>query len=487
MRILGIAALSHDAAVAVIDDRVVRFAAQAERYSRRKNDPNLHEGLLEEALAFGTPEVIAWYERPLVKKVRHLVAGQYRQGLSPVDLPRRNLRRWGLGGLPVRFVPHHVAHAAGGALTSGFGDASILVADGIGEFATFSAYTFDIVAGLRRVASVRYPHSLGLLYSAFTRRCGLRPNEDEHILMGMAAYGRPAHVEAILNDLVEPADFGFRLKRNVHRGIRDWMPGAAPADLAASIQYVTEEIMVRTTAWMRRQLPSSNLVLGGGLALNCVANSRIAAEAGFDEVWILPNPGDAGSCIGAAAAVAGSPVVWPGPYLGTDIRGPYRLREIVQGLVGGHVVGVAHGRAEFGPRALGNRSLLADPRGPHVKERVNRVKGRELFRPFAPSILAELSDRYFEMARPESPYMQFVARCRSPAEFPAVVHRDGTSRVQTVRRDQNPHFYELLREFYRRTGCPMLLDTSLNVRGEPLVNSRHDARRFEAATGVPVF
>jgi carbamoyltransferase len=173
--------------------------------------------------------------------------------------------------------------------------------------------------------------------------------------------------------------------------------------------------------------------------------------------------------------------------LGTEISGPYRLREIVGALVSGRVVGVAHGRAEFGPRALGNRSLLADPRGPDVKDRVNRVKGREPFRPFAPSILAELADRHFQMVRPESPYMQFVVRCRRPEQFPAIVHRDGTSRVHTVRREQNPHFYELLREFHRRTGCPMLLDTSLNVRGEPLVNSREDARRFAAATGVPVF
>lgn len=486
MRILGVSALSHDASLAVVEDGAIRFAAHAERYSRVKNDPHLNPGIIREALAYGRPDMIAWYERPLVKKLRHLAAGQYDHAVARTDLPRGYLRRAGLAGIPIRYVGHHAAHAAAGAATSGFADSSVLVADAIGEFTTFSAFTY--AAGrLRQVRSIRYPHSLGLLYSAFTRRCGFKPNEEEYILMGMAGYGTPVHAKQILEDFIEPQDFGFRLKRNVHRGIGDWLPDALLPDLAASIQQVTEEILLASAAWLRRTCPSANLILAGGLALNCVANSKIAQARLFDRMWILPNPGDAGSSLGAAAAISGAPVTWTGPYLGTNIDRALPIRSIIDRLEAGQVVGVANGAAEFGPRALGNRSLLADPRGPGVKDLVNKVKGREPFRPFAPAVLHEMAAEYFEMAPGESPYMQYVMTCRKPAEFPGIVHCDATSRVQTVRREQNANLYDLLREFHWRTGCPMLLNTSLNLKGEPLVNSLADARRFSAATGVEVF
>lgn len=486
MRILGVSALSHDASLAVVEDGVVRFAAHAERYSRVKNDPHLNSGIIEEALSYGKPDVVAWYERPLIKKVRHLTAGQYDHAFARADLPKGYLRRAGLGGIPIQYVGHHLSHAAAGAATSGFTDSSILVADAIGEFTTFSAFTYA-EGQLRRVRSIRYPHSLGLLYSAFTRRCGLKPNEEEYILMGMAGCGTPLHTEQIVEDFVEPRDFGFRLRCNVHRGIGDWHPEAHLPDLAASIQQVTEEILLASAAWLRRACPSPNLILAGGLALNCVVNSKIAQSRLFDRMWILPNPGDAGSSLGAAAATHGAPVTWPGPYLGTRIDRPLPIRSIVESLEAGQVVGVANGAAEFGPRALGNRSLLADPRGPGVKDLVNKVKGREPFRPFAPAVLQEMAGAYFEMTPYVSPYMQYVMTCRQPTEFPGIIHCDGTSRVQTVRRDQNAHLYDLLTEFHRRTGCPMLLNTSLNLKGEPLVNSLADAQRFSAATGVPVF
>ena len=486
MPILGIAALSHDASVAVIDGDTVKFAAHAERYTRIKNDPGLNQAIIDEALSYGWPSKIAWYERPLRKKLRHIAAGQYHDALTLSDLPPRRLREFGLGGVPVSYVDHHRSHAAAGAATSGFADCSVLVADAIGEFTTFSAHRYD-ETGLRQVRAIRYPHSLGLLYSAFTRRCGLKPNEEEYILMGMAAYGEPGYADMIRRDFIEVRDFGFRLKVNVHRGIGRWQPDAKPEDLAASIQHVTEQVMENSARWLARNLPSRNLVLGGGIALNCVANSRIASASGFDRIWIMPNPGDAGSSIGAAAALSGQPLTWPGPYLGTDIPGRYPVREVAQALEAGHVAGVARGRAEFGPRALGNRSLLADPRGPRVKDRVNQIKGREPFRPFAPVVRQECAAEYFEMISGDSPYMQFVVSCRRPADFPAIVHHDGTSRVQTVRREHNENLHELLTEFQRRTGCPMLLNTSLNVRGEPLVNNAADARRFAAATGVTVY
>lgn len=487
-QVLGLSALSHDAAACVVRDDEILFAGHAERYSRRKNDPELAPGLLAEALSWGRPDAVAWYERPLRKKLRHLRAGQFGHALSRADLPRRYLARLNLPelrGVPVHHVGHHHAHAAAGHFTSGTARTAVLTADAIGEFETLTLGEFR--DGRHRVyARCRYPHSLGLLYSAFTRRCGFTPNEEEFIVMGLAALGRPRHVDRIKEELIELTPPTFRLRRNVHRGIGDWQPSADPADLAASIQVVTEEVLLTAARWLRNRVAGDTLTVMGGLGLNCVVNEVLARHAGFDRVTLMPNPGDAGSSLGAAAALLGRQLRWTGPYLGTLIPGDYPVAELAAALDAGGPVGVARGRAEFGPRALGNRSLLADPRPGDSRDRVNRVKGREPFRPFAPVIRQELADRYFDMPVRSSPYMQFTARCRDPRAFPGIVHVDGTSRVQTVTRDQHPGLYDLLGEFERRTGCPMLLNTSLNLKGEPLVNDREQARRFADRTGVPV-
>lgn len=483
----GISALSHDAALAVVDEDRVVFAAHAERYSRHKNDDKLHSDMVAEALEFGEPAMIVWYEHPLLKKSRHLRAGQFATAVSGSDFPRRYLR-----GFPIprscKFttVGHHMSHAAAGFYTSGFDEACVVTVDGIGEWDCLTVGVFGS-AGHRYLRRIRYPHSLGLLYSAFTRRCGFKPNEEEYILMGLASFGSPKYTEQIRRDLVECADGRLRLKVNVHRGIGDWLPGAPHEDLAASIQAVTEEVLLDVTRWARKASGSPNLVLMGGTALNCVANSRIARETGFDNVYIFPNPGDAGSSLGAVAALRKRPLTWSGPYLGTNIGHPYQRREMLTALEAGEVIGVANGRAEFGPRALGNRSVLADPRGPHVQDRVNRIKGREPFRPFAPAVLEEFAHEYFDLPVKRSPYMQFVAPCRRPDLFPAITHVDGSSRVQTVSPADNPDFYGLILEFYKRTGCPILLNTSLNIKGEPLANTYADGQRFAKTTGVRVF
>jgi carbamoyltransferase len=485
--VLGLSGLSHDAAATVVEGERIVFAAHAERYSRRKNDPHLHRELLVEALSHGKPDVIAWYERPYLKRLRHVRAGQWGAAIGRDDSPRRHVAAFGLAELdvPFRYVGHHRSHAAAGFATSGEREVACLTADAIGEFDTFTIGTFD-QRGFRVLHRRRYPHSLGLLYSAITKRCGFRPNEDEYIVMGLAALGRPRHVDAIRDELLVLEPPSFRLRTNVHRGIGSWRPDARPEDLAASIQTITEEVLLGAARWLRERTTTETLVLMGGLALNCVANARLAAEGGFRRLHIMPNPGDAGSSLGAAAAVAARPLRWDGPYLGTRIDGPYPVRGLAGALESGRVVGVASGRAEFGPRALGNRSLLADPRGPHVKDRVNRVKGREPFRPFAPVVREERCRELFDLPAPVSPYMQLTARCRRPEAYPAIVHVDGTSRVQTVSRRQHPGLYALLLEFERRTGCPLLLNTSLNVKGEPLVNDRVDAAGFAARCGVEV-
>ena len=489
MRCWGVSALSHDAALAVVEDGVLVFAAHSERYSRVKNDALLHHGLIAEAVEYGIPDVIAWYERPWAKKVRHLRAGQWGDAAAAADLPGRYLKRLQLGfRVPdLLYVDHHQSHVAAGFATSGFDDAAVIVADAIGEFRTFSIGRINRSGTFALLHRRSYPHSLGLLYSAFTRRCGFRPNEDEYILMGMAAYGEPKHVDEILTDLLEITPPTFRLRTNPHRGIGNWLPAAKVEDLAASIQAVVEDIMVTAARFARRQSDSPNLVMAGGVALNCVANARVATEAGFDRIWIFPNPGDAGSSVGCAAAVTGTALAWPGPYLGTNIGGEYPVDRLLSELLRVGVVGVASGRAEFGPRALGNRSLLADPRPADMKDRVNKVKGREKFRPFAPVVRAGRAHALFELPVPASPYMQFTARCRRPDDYPAIVHVDGTSRVQTVGEHQHPGLYALLGLWEERTGCPLLVNTSLNSRGEPLVNTAQDAQRLAAQTGMAVY
>jgi carbamoyltransferase len=483
----GISALSHDAALAVVRDDELVFAAHAERYSRIKNDPLLHPQLLDEAGRYGQPDRIVWYERPWVKKVRHVRAGQWAHAFSRADVPGRYLRHVLPGGrLPdLTVVGHHTAHAMAGIQTSGFSDAAVVVADAIGEFDTFTIWSYS-AGSLEILYRCRYPHSLGLLYSAFTRRCGFRPNEDEYITMGMAAFGEPKYVDHLLNDLLVLSPPGFRLRRNLHRGIGDWLPDARVEDLAASVQHLTEKIMVDATQWAAERTGSRNLILMGGVALNCVANSKIATSTKFDNVWIFPNPGDAGSSVGAAAAVLNTPLRWPGPYLGTDIDRALDVDAVVQTLLRDGIVGVANGRAEFGPRALGNRSILADPRLPSMKDRVNQVKGREKFRPFAPVVRAEIADEVFEMPQSSSPYMQFTAQCREPDRWPAIVHVDGSSRVQTVTAAQHPGLYHILTAWEEASGCSVLLNTSLNSRGEPLINTWEEALVFAAREQIRV-
>ena len=477
MRVLGIASLGHDASVTLVEDDQILFAGHAERYSRVKNDGDVNLDLIHDAID-RPPDAIVWYERPVLKRLRMLLAGQ------SLWMPtiRRHLADLGLAGIPVFTVGHHHAHAAGGYFTSPFDDAAVLVVDAIGEMDTISLWHGQ-GDQLKRVWSQRYPHSLGLLYSAFTQRCGLKPNEEEYILMGMAAFGQPSLVEAIRTEFLD----GFRLKRNVHRGIGDWPEQADVFDLAASIQQVTEDYLLRLVQMARQMVPSRNLVLMGGVALNCVANSKIATCGAYDNLWIMPNPGDAGSSLGAIAAKYHRRLNWTTPYLGTDIARPFDHDGALQALLRGEVIGIANGRAEFGPRALGNRSLICDPRGATMKERVNQIKRREPFRPFAPVVKEACATAQFVMPMPSTPYMQFTAQVRRPDLYPAICHIDGTARVQTLTHEQNPSFYRLLDAFHRETGCPLLLNTSLNIKGQPLVNTWQDAEAFAALHRVALF
>ena len=481
----GISANEHDAALAVARDDTILFASHAERYSRKKNDRDLNPELLIDAQRFGLPDLIVWYEKPFCKRLRKLWTGQYEHAFRADGATY--LRRHGFRA-PICFVGHHECHAAAGFYCSPFDEAAILVVDAIGEWDTISVWRGERNK-LTRIWRQRYPHSLGLLYSAFTQRVGLKPNEEEYILMGMAAFGKPIYRDLIWQDFITE----FRpprliLSANVHRGIRWWRPELTDHEnIAASIQAITEEILIGLATWLAKETMARNFVFAGGVALNCVANSQVALAGLFDDIWINPDPGDAGSSVGAIAAHRRRRIKCSSAYLGHDIDRHFDVDGAVAALCAGNVVGIANGRSEFGPRALGNRSLLTDPRNPKAKDQMNRIKRREAFRPFAPVIMVEHADVFFDMPVRESPYMQFVARLRDPASFPAVAHVDGTARVQTLRKDQNPVLYSVLDRFHKETGCPMLLNTSLNIKGEPLVNTWADALRFEMMHGIKVF
>ena len=490
MNILGISAGFHDAAVTVLSDSgEIRFASHSERYSKKKHDTDLCDAILDDIDQYTIGQV-AYYERPWARQLRQLWAGQ---GIDWNQLTVKEIVRQQTGarfrGVKARGYNHHLCHAAAGFQTSPYSKATVVVIDAIGEWDTITIWGAEYDrqgrATYKKLWSRGYPHSIGLFYSAVTSRVGLRPLDEEYILMGMAAYGERGFGSLMRQDLVDDA-WEIKFKENLHMGLEQkYLSYVAEMDIAAGAQDLAEDLIMNVMRRARAFGWSNNLVYMGGVALNCSANRRLGEC--FDNIWIMPCPGDAGSSLGAAALAYGGRINWHDAFLGHDIRGPYPVNAILDELLVNRIVGVASGRAEFGPRALGNRSLLADPRGPEIKDQVNGIKRRQKFRPFAPVILEEMVDQYFDMPSnwDRSRYMQVVATCRRPDLFPAIVHADGTSRVQTVPNDGSG-IRQLLAKWFVMTDCPMLLNTSLNIRGEPMVNDRADADRFEMMYGVKV-
>ena len=445
MNIIGISEGFHDAALCLLQNSKILYASQSERYSKVKNDPWVHPDQWPKADRY-QPNIVAYYEKPFRKNLRRLYAGQSWQK------PRVNYD-YSFG--------HHQSHAAAGYYTSPFDECNILVIDAIGEWDTISVWKAKNNL-MDKVYSRKYPYSLGLLYSAITQRIGLKPNEDEYITMGMSAFGNPKY------------DLEYLLWENNHRGVGDIFPEASVEDLAASVQVLYERELLK----LIEMCPHENLVLMGGCALNCAANSKIKGK----NIWIMPAPGDAGSAIGAAALVLKKKLKWRSPYLGYPILQGVPVKSVVKELLDNKVCGIANGKAEFGPRALGNRSLLGDPRF-DIKDTVNQIKRRQLFRPFAPAILEEFKDEYFE--GPMNEYMQFVAKAKH--DYSSVTHVDGTARVQVVTKDCGSNLRFILEEFYEQTGCPMLLNTSLNIKGQPMVNTWEDAEEWSKKYNVAIF
>ena len=500
MRVLGLSFGFHDAGACMLQDEHIEFAGHSERYSKDKNDPWINRELISAAIEKGLPDVIVLHEKAWAKRLRNIYAGNWAALKEPTQ--KQWIKRFypELAGIPIKSFWHHETHAAAGVLSSNFDECAVMVIDAIGEFNTASIWQWK-EGKLKKLHSVNFPNSLGLFYSAVTHRVGLKPMEDEYILMGMAAYGDRNKWKPIA-DTMGKTYFKhhypwishknpIKMTKNLQKGIsKDSFNGESEFDIAAAAQYQVEERVLSYAKYAKQLTGSNNLVYMGGVALNCVANSLLFSI--YNDIFIMPNPGDCGSSLGAASLYlynkTGKKANWKTPYLGYEIKGKYPINKALKSLKAGELFGIANGRAEFGPRALGNRSLCADPRGPHVKDKMNVIKKRQKFRPFAPMILEEYVHDYFEMPGniSHAPYMQFVARCKFPEEFPAIIHEDGTSRVQTVRKEEHPDLHKLLTKFYNETGCPMLLNTSLNIKGQPIVNDEADAEAFAKHYGVKV-
>ena len=564
--ILGISAYYHDSAACLVRDGEIVAAAQEERFTRKKHDADFPTHAVAYCLQEGGIRAdqldhVGFYDKPLLKFERLLenYCGVAPRGIRsfltamPVWLKEklftRDQIRKALGGYegPVLFAEHHESHAASAFYPSPFAEAAVLTMDGVGEWAT-SSYGVGRGTDLELLAELHYPHSLGMLYSAFTYYTGFKVNSGEYKVMGLAPYGTPRFVDVILEKLVRLKDDGsFKLDMDyfnyVHgltmtNGAFDGLFGGPPRkpesnitqremDLAASVQVVTEEIVLRMARHVHRETGMENLCLAGGVALNCVGNGRLLREGPFKRLWIQPAAGDAGGAVGVALAIAHKVLGTPrrhrsegdgmngsylGPAFGDDeiarfvsaagavaekLTDAALVERTARALADEKVVGWLQGRMEFGPRSLGNRSILGDPRSPKMQSVMNlKIKFRESFRPFAPSVLREHLTEWFELDV-DSPYMLLVAPVRAEhripmteeqerlfgieklnvprSTIPAVTHVDYSARIQTVHRETNPRYHALLTRFHALTGCPVLVNTSFNVRGEPIVCTPRDA------------
>jgi carbamoyltransferase len=570
--VLGISAFYHDSAAALVRDGEIIAAAQEERFSRKKHDPRFPKQAINYCLeeAFINPselDAVVFYDQPLLtfdrvfKNILTIAPRGLEQwikasrSLLGIKIFVRDYIRQILGIEPkLLFTDHHMAHAAAAFYPSPFQTAAILTIDGVGEWAT-TTIGFGQGNKINLVKEIRYPHSLGMLYTAMTYYCGFKANSGEYKLMGLAPYGQPVFADTIKEYLIDVKDDGsFRLNTE-YFGFLDTniMTNAAfhglfggeprkpesritrrEMDLAASIQWVLEEVMLKLARFAKEVTGATNLVLAGGVALNCVANGKILREKHFEHLWIQPAAGDAGNALGAALLVSYQYFAVPrkmpadgrdaqkGSYLGpafssNEVRAfldrreyPYtrvthrdeRAAIVAQAVADGKIVGYMVGRMEFGPRALGARSILGDPRQQETQSIMNlKVKYRESFRPFAPAVLAEKASTYFALDV-ESPYMLLVAQvCKERqlpmhwesfnhgdddmipvinqprSDIPAVTHVDYSARVQTVHPQEKPDFYQVIKAFEALTGCAVIVNTSFNVRGEPIVCSPQDAYR----------
>jgi carbamoyltransferase len=538
--VLGISCFYHDAAAALLRDGEIVAACQEERLSRKKHDAGFPARAIRYVLREGgigpdQLDAVGFYDKPLLKFERMLSTyvatfprsfNSFRKAM-PVwikeklwvpSIVRKELRPY---KGPIFFAEHHMSHAASTFLVSPFEEAAILTIDGVGEWATAS---FGLGKGsdITLFKEIRFPHSLGLLYSAFTYYLGFKVNSAEYKVMGLAPYGRPVHYDRIMKEMIQMNEDGsFKLNMKyfsydygltmTNGNFNDFFGGPPRKpetwmterefDIAASVQKVCEEVVLRMANYIHGETGLTNLCMAGGVALNCVANGRVIRETPFRNLFVQPAAGDAGGAVGVAHYLYNTlekqprGKAWTHAYLGPaysdaeiaeylDSQGArYRVvadealaDETARLIAEGNVVGWFQGRMEFGPRALGGRSILADPRDPKMRDTLNmKIKFREGFRPFAPSVLADKASEWFDIEC-DSPYMLLVAQVRDGKRvIPSVTHVDNSARLQTVTREESPLYYDVIKAFEGRTGVPIVINTSFNVRGEPIVCTPHDA------------
>jgi carbamoyltransferase len=569
--IIGISAFYHDAAAAILRDGEILAAAQEERFTRKKHDPGFPKEaigycLREAGIGMGDVDIVAFYEKPFIKFERLLDTylayapfgvRSFLEAMPPWIKQKLFIKEYIQKELKfnktIVFPEHHHSHAASAFYPSPFNEAAILTVDGVGEWAT-SSFGRGKGNAIELYSEIRFPHSLGLLYSAFTYYCGFKVNSGEYKLMGLAPYGEPLYVDKILDNLIDiKKDGSFRLNLeyfNYCTGLTmtnsrfNSLFGGPPRkagdkiekkhmDLARSVQAVTEMVIMNMANCIHAETGLENLCLAGGVALNCVANGKILREGPFKRMWIQPSASDAGGALGAALTawheylgnarkVDGDKDLQKASLLGPSFSDqeigeylkenniPYEkieegsiAKRISDILADQKVVGWFQGRMEFGPRALGARSILGDPRSAHMQSIINlKIKFRESFRPFAPTVILEKAGEYFGL-KCESPYMLLVSPVEEikrekniPAaegleklkikrsSIPAVTHVDYSARVQTVKRSDNRLYYDMINQFYKDHGCPLVINTSFNVRGEPIVCTPHDAYRCFMRTNM---
>jgi carbamoyltransferase len=538
--VLGLSCFYHDSAAALLKDGVVIAAGQEERFSRKRHDSGFPEKAIQYVLhqAGIKPEqldAVGFYDKPLLKFERMLSTyvatfprsfGSFRKAMPlwlheklwVPSIIRKELKPY---KGPILFAEHHMSHAASCFLPSPYEEAAILTVDGVGEWATAS---FGVGRGsdITLFKEIRFPHSLGLLYSAFTYYLGFKVNSAEYKVMGLAPYGKPVHFERIMKDMVHlnedgsfklnmkyfSYDYGLRMTNGAFddffggppRKPETWM-AEREFDIAASVQKVCEEVVLKMVRHLHQETGLDKLCMAGGVALNCVANGRVIRETPMKQLWVQPAAGDAGGAVGVAHYIYNTlhkrprAAAWTHAYLGPEfsdaeiarfldeagatyetLADAELVRRTAKLISESNVIGWFQGRMEFGPRALGGRSILADPRDPKMRDTLNmKIKFREGFRPFAPSVLLDKASEWFEIDC-DSPYMLLVAQVREGKRtIPAVTHVDNSARLQTVTRAEAPLYYDLIREFERLTGVPIVINTSFNVRGEPIVCTPRDA------------
>lgn len=475
--IWGVSALYHDAAISVVKDESILFAAHSERYSRIKNDKDLNLEIINECLRYGHPDEIVWYENPVLKKIRNIFIDRNYQNNNPSEY----LKSFNLN-TKISYSYHHKSHLCSSLYTAPFKADNTLgvVIDSVGELDTTSFWHIKNNK-IKKIYSRKYPNSLGLFYSSITKLIELKPQEEEYIMMGMAAYGTGMTFYNYFKKHF--FDKSYNLVIDLRRGCNGIFDKETISkhkfDIAYGAQKLYEDILVALVKKYLYKTKADSIVFSGGCALNCSANTQLLELVDSDKVWVFPNPGDSGASLGAALSLNNKKVEFKNLFLGSDAGVINDTNHIVEYINANKVAGIINGRAEFGPRALGNRSILADPRVKNIKDVVNNIKGRELFRPFAPMVLKDRANSIFKIPHNNFPYMSYIFECKQPDVYPGIVHEDGTSRIQTV--DENSGWvYKLLKNWHLQTGCPILLNTSLNIKGKPLLNSSKDIEEFKS-------